>query len=186
MSPKMAFAAIVLLTGLALLSLAGCVTPPAPTTSLPTPNPLAYDTNPEAIILDVAARTRGGPPDYGQPCDGTVLFRVWGDGRVARVEYEQDWRRTAAGRLDPAGIHDLLVLLDEAAFFAPATPEGPNPAATYCNLEVNLLAASYARSRSGIPPLCTQLFDRIDALDLAPVTAEQAAAGQSFDCSTFP
>ncbi len=191
MSPRMVVAGIVLFTGLALLALAGCVTSPIPgptPTALPTstPDPLAYSADPQVVVLQVVARTRGGPPESGQPCEGFVLFRVWGDGRIARIQYEQDQRHIFSGSLDPSGIHGLLVLLDEQGFFIPTTPEGPNPAGTYCNLEINLQAATYSRSRSGVPPLCTQLLTRIDALDLAPVVSEQAATGQSFDCADFP
>jgi photosystem II stability/assembly factor-like uncharacterized protein len=90
------------------------------------------------------------------------------------VRHEQDGRRAGSGYLAPTDIHDLLALLDGLGFFAPATPDSPNPAGTYCDLELNLKAGTFGRSWSGLPPLCVQLLARADSLDLAPFVAPQA------------
>jgi hypothetical protein len=146
--------------------LAACVSPPTPT---PTPDPLPVpdwlDFPTSEVVVDARART-GGPPRIGDLCD-EIHLRIWGDGHIVYDECVEGQVLSSDGYVDRSRVREILTSLFGAGFFdswepglpTPAATVVPNPAGSYCAIEVNLKSGPFLRSWSSVPPVCAQLFE---------------------------
>ena len=139
---------------------------------------LAYDNNPENVVIYADIRSYPGAPPPGQECLGKFFprLRIWGDGLVfldiSDVGVNPPWQWN--GYLTPIQLQSVLKLFEGQGFFGSWTPEVPNPAGTYLRVGVHLKAQSVEYYSGEMElKLSTQLTNQIMPV-LQPLAQQNA------------
>ncbi|MHB8896319.1 MAG: hypothetical protein ACYC99_14230 [Candidatus Geothermincolia bacterium] len=98
-----AFAILVVSVSILALLLTGCASKVD----------LSYGTSPGNVVVEVSSS--GGLPTPW--VDNVSSFKLYGDGRVVKVADESKHGMLVEGKLDDAGVKDLLLKIQEAGFF---------------------------------------------------------------------